>query len=349
MIRSFNRWFIAIAAVTAVAITTACTIQPITPPDTSTLPDSVAAIDCGAGFVDASASNRTLILQTLAAMEPIPAGGEIQIPWQPEEWDALVAQVVAAGEEFLDGCIDETQPIAAQPGVLEQLAAAARIVPELEVVIPGEGDFLPFTLAVAPTFTPTVQLMDLTGDGQDELLLHTQVGYFGNQFFQTGVTGGLSIAYTQGESGWEGHVVWPVPVFVNAPNVVEFSSLSEERFAPEAHWSATDALVYFPGPESELHRAPGGQPLLLLSHRLPGPVNDSYELAVLSWAEDAPELLLRVSLDEWCAMTQWEVRAGGAVYIPALPDTFPHGCIGPQPARTFVYAEGQYIEQFEAE
>jgi hypothetical protein len=306
---------------------------------TVTVPSNARA--CASGFTEVRAATEATISATVAAFEPPQPGELMLMGWDPAAWEAIVAQVVTAGEQFLNECADATTPLADQAA---QLATASQTIPPMQITIPGEGDFFPLDMTLTPTYPPTTQLLDIDQDGSEEIILHTQVAYFDGEQILFGLRGGVSVAYFATDEGWQGQVIWPIPHYVAQDDTtLTFAPFFEDDFAQQANWSAAEALIYDPGPQVQmLDLADPEATYMALTHVLRTPVNDIRELTVLRWQDRQPTVALRISLNDWCATASWEIRADGSIFIPELPEPFPH-CTGSFAARTFTLEDGQFV------
>jgi hypothetical protein len=226
------------------------------------------------------------------------------------------------------------------------LAELSQVVPEMTVTIPGSGDFLPLEIQLAPTTPASALLQEIDGDGQAEVILQTQVGYFDAEQTLFGLRGGVTIVFTPAAGRWEGHVIWPVPHFVpRADDYLEYAPFFAEEVAAEADWSAAQALIADPGPAVDLLNLSdrAGNSYLAVAHIRRTPLDDIRELSVLRWRAEGPELALRIVLFNWCASVDWEIQSDGTIFVPALPEPFPH-CQGEYAARTFRLDEGRFVE-----
>jgi hypothetical protein len=299
---------------------------------------------CAAPFAEVKAETEAMIAKTVEAYQPPQPGELMLLGWNPDDWETIVAQLVDAGEQFLNACAEAGAPLADQA---TQLASFSQVIPAMQFTIPGNGDFFPLDMQLTQVYTPSVQLLDIDQDGNDEVILHTQVAYFDGEQILFGVRGGVSIAYFATDDGWHGQVIWPVPHYVpQSENTLVFAPFFEEDFAQQANWSAADALIYDAGPQVQLLnlRDDAGGTYMALSHRLRNPLTDVRELAVLRWQDRQPEIALRISLNDWCVTANWEIEADGSIFIPELPEPFPH-CTGSFAARTFTLEDGKLVMQ----
>lgn len=305
------------------------------------LGESVLPAGCAEPFEQIRTSSAAEIERVVDEYEPPAPGEPMTLNWDSATWEVIVTQLVAAGEHFLNECAGGP-PVTP---VLEQLAQLSQVVPEMTVTIPGSGDFLPLEMQLAPTTTSSALLQDLDRDGQAEVILHTQVGYFDAEQALFGLRGGVTIVFTSTPSGWEGHVIWPVQHFVpRADDYLEYAPFFEEEVATEAGWPAAQALIADPGPAVELLDLAdaAGSTYLAVSHLRRTPLDDIRELNVLRWREEGPELALRIVLFNWCVQEEWEIRADGTIFVPALPEPFPH-CQGEYAAHTFWLEAGRFV------
>jgi hypothetical protein len=298
---------------------------------------------CAAPFDTVKSMMATTVQETVAAFEP-PAEGELMLmSWDAEVWQAIVDQLVAAGEHFLNECGGDA-PVTP---VLDQLARLSQVIPPLTITIPGEGDFLPLEITLANTVRPSASLVDVDGDGEGEVLLHTQVAYFDGEQILFGLRGGVSILFDRVGEDWQGHLIWPIPHYVPlATDYLEFAPFREEVIAQERDWSAAQALIEDPAPVVEplnLTDAAGNH-YLAVSHIRRGPVDDIRQLAVLRLRAGRPEVALRIVLDNWCVQAGGEIDEQGVIHLPALPEPFPH-CQGEYTARTFSLVDGHFVMQ----
>jgi hypothetical protein len=299
---------------------------------------------CATPFAEVQAATEAIITQTVAAYQPPQPGELMLLGWNPADWEAIVAQLVAAGEQFLNQCTDAPTPLADQ---VAQLASLSQVIPDMEFTIPGEGDFLPLDMKLTQLYTPSVQLLDVDQDGNEEVILHTQVAYFDGEQILFGVRGGVSIAYFATEGGWQGQVIWPISHYVpQSDNLLIFAPFFEDDFANQVNGSAADALIYDPAPQVQMLtlRDDEGGTYMALSHNLRNPLTDVRELAVLRWQDRQPEVALRISLNDWCVTANWTIQEDGSIFIPALPEPFPH-CTGSFAARTFTLEDGKFVMQ----
>lgn len=306
------------------------------------LGESILPAGCAEPFEQIKALSAAEIERVVNEYEPPAPGEAMTLNWDPATWNAIVTGLVAAGEHFLNECAGGP-PVTP---VLEQLAGLSQVVPEMTITIPGSGDFLPLEMQLAPTLPALALLQDLDHDGQAEVILHTQVGYFDAEQTLFGLRGGVSIVFTLAAGRWEGHIIWPVPHFVpRAADYLEYAPFFEEEVAAETGWSAVQALIADPGPAVELLNLSdsAGNSYLAVSHIRRTPLDDIRELSILRWREDGPELALRIVLYNWCATAEWELRADGTIFVPELPEPFPH-CQGEYAARIFKLDEGRFVE-----
>lgn len=303
--------------------------------------------DCAAAFIQVRALTADAIHEALHDFTWPEPGEPVLLGWDPALWDVIVHHLVDAGARYLNECANVGPAGEPTTAALAELAELSRVVPHLEVTIPGEGDFLPLDLVVAETVTPAAQLLDIDRDGRGEVLLHTQVGYFDGEQILFGVRGGVSIVYVAGDAGWQGHLIWPVNHYVpRANDYLEYAPFRAEQAAEQAHWNAAQALIDDPAPQVESLNLTDtdGNAYLAVSHVRRTPVDDIRELTVLRWRPQGPEAALHIMLDNWCVSAEWEIRSDGAIVVPALPEPFPH-CQGTYDEQTFVLEDGRFVAQ----
>jgi hypothetical protein len=114
-----------------------------------------------------------------------------------------------------------------------------------------------------------------------------------------------------------------------------------------ATWDAIVTQLVAAG-EAYLNECAGGPPLTPVLERLAelsqvAPEMAITKLSILRWREEGPELALRVVLYNWCVSAEWDIRSDGTIFVPALPEPFPH-CQSEYAARTFRLAEGRFVE-----
>lgn len=302
---------------------------------------------CAVGFVQARALTADATHGALHNFSWPEPGEPVLLGWDPALWETIVQQLVDAGARYLNECASFSPTGEPTAATLEELAQLSRVVPHLEVTIPGEGDFLPLDLVVTETVAPVAQLLDIDNDGRSEVLLHTQVGYFDGEQILFGVRGGVSIVYEVGEAGWQGHVIWPVYHYIpRADDYLEYAPFRSEQAAEQANWTAAQALIYDPAPQVEplnLTDADGNA-YLAVSHVRRTPLDDIRELTVMRWRPQGPESALHIMLDNWCVSAEWAIGSDGAIAVPALPEPFPH-CQGTYDEQTFVLKAGRFVAQ----
>lgn len=294
------------------------------------------AADCAASFDDARAYTAEFFDRSLATVE----GGVIA--WDSTDWEGLVLRVVASAEHYLNNCIDPALSLSDQPDALAELAALSQILPPVATVEVG-GDFDEVPLAAA--FTPFTELVDLNVDGADELLLHTQVPYF-SDYTVYFVRGGLSIAFFQTADGWRGQVIAPVTEFVttqDGPHLT-YAMLEPNMLSVE---SPDQALRALPGPQVQVVVADDGTPLTYITLLNPTPLGEAKELAVLTWDESIPSVVLRVAFDEWCYPGQaltWTIGEDASVVIPSngVDEGSQMHC-GRTPEAVYQWSDGAFV------
>lgn len=309
------------------------------------LGESLLPAGCAEPFEQVRTMSAAEIERAVDEYEPPAPGEPMTLNWDSATWDEIVTQLVAAGEHYLNECAGGP-PVTP---VLEQLAGLSQVVPEMAITIPGSGDFLPLEMELAPTIPSSALLQEIDRDGQAEVILQTQVGYFDAEQALFGLRGGVTIVFTPASGWWKGHVIWPVPHFVpradDYDDYVEYAPFFEDEVAAEAGWSAAQALIADPGPAvAPLNLSdPAGNSYLAVSHIRRTPLDDIRELSILRWQEEGPELALRIVLYNWCASVDWEIQSDGTIFVPALPEPFPH-CQGEYAARTFRLDQGRFVE-----
>ena len=278
------------------------------------------------------------------------ATGQIEsgvIAWDSADWENIVRRVVGTSEFYLNNCVDAELPLEEQAEALEQLAAMSQIAPPVSSVNVG-GDF--GDVELGSEFTSSTELLDLNGDGVDELILHTQVPYFSDATVYQ-LRGGLSVAFFQSDDGWQGQVIAPVTDFVTdeTGDHVSFAMMDDSTLsAEESH----QALRYLPGPVVEvIGPDDGSAPLIAVTLHAPTGTGEAKELNILTWDGRIPSVELRVAFDEWCypgGSLDWEIREDGSVYVPSNEgeEDSPLHC-GRTPEVLFEWADGVYtaVEQ----
>jgi hypothetical protein len=285
---------------------------------------------CETAFTDVQAYTAEVFAATPMA--------EGVVAWESTDWEEIVRRMVGSSEFYLNNCADWPLTEAAAM----HLAELSHLPAPVEAVDVG-GDFgdVPLT----SEFEPVTEFLDLNADGQDELLLHTQVPYFSQETVYQ-VRGGLSIAFFYGEDGWQGQVIAPVTEFVTteAGDHLSYAMVEDSTLTAE---NAAAALIYFPQPEVQLVPIEGQeQPLTVITLHSATPAGAAKELAILIWDDRLPEVKLRVAFDDWCypgGDLNWEIRDDGSVYVPSNggdPDS-PLHC-GQTPAALFQWEGDHY-------
>ena len=301
---------------------------------------------CEQPFADVVTATENVIEEGLQQMEDSETG---TLAWPPQAWEGIADQMVAAGALFLDACTDLDSPLAEQPERLTRLAELSRVIPQMEFTFPVEfvDDGL-WEMKLQQVYTPTTQLLDIDKDGSDELILHTQLAYFSEETLY-GVLGGLSIAYVRGPDGWQGHVIWPVPHYVDrqpgsypafaGPQLPMWFE-GQDYFEAQAGEQAGKMWHYYPVPDVQVIDAPDSPngPYLAVSGALYGPPSDVSEMTILRWSEQEPEVAMRLAWLGWCGAPPWEIGEDGRIYLLATPDFPEHGCSAVQ-GRVFTLGE----------
>jgi hypothetical protein len=240
----------------------------------------------------------------------------------------VVDQVAQAGADFLNGCTDPNRPLAEQPEQLDQLAQQSQVLGQT----PWDSQ----------PYAPTTQLLDIDQDDEDEMILHTQLAYDSDTTAYV-ARSGLSVAYVRSAAGWQGHVIWPVPHFVDSqPGTYPTFATFEDYFETQAAWQADEALRYYPAPAVRVLDVPSApnQPYLVLSGLAFTVMEDISETAILRWDEQGPAVLLRLAWNQWCGDYPWEINDDGRIYLPAKPAFAEHGCPA-VPERVFVLGQSE--------
>ena len=202
-------------------------------------------------------------------------------------WLAIVAQLIRAGEAFLQNCAGSD---------LEQLSKWAQVVPLAYRC--GRSSFY--------HYLPTTQRIDVNQDGSDEIILHTQIAYCAPTSRVEGLgSGGISLIFFQDQQSgeWTGQVIWPIQYFVDR--------------------SADDlgiAFWYHPEPRIQMlnMRDSQGRTFMAVFQLFSGSgLDTANELTVLRWEEEAYDIVLQDRLLASCQQpTEWEFREDGAILIP---------------------------------
>ena len=292
---------------------------------------------CESVFASANAHTADFFQESLDGIE------DGLIPWDSTDWEQLVRQEVMAGEFYLDHCTAPEIPLAEQPDAAADLAAQSQILPPVASVDVG-GDFA--DLPLTTDFAPTTQLLDLDGDGTDDLILHTQVPYFSAETVY-GIRGGLSIAFFLTEDGYQGQVIAPVTEFVTMQDGPHLTYAQTDPNALSVD-TADQALNVVPAPEVSVQVAEDGTPLTFITLQHPTPAGEAKELTVLSWDDRIPNVELRVWFDDWCSpghALDWTIYADASVDIPSNggEEGSPLHC-GRTPEARFEWADGAYTQ-----
>lgn len=270
----------------------------------------VAAQDgCAAAFDDVRAF-------TADVYDRMMVSDDGTIVWADTDWENVVRRMVASGEFYLNNCTDSERTLADQPEEIAEFAALSMLEPPVATLNVG-GDF--GEVALAGDFSPEAVLLDLNGDGVEELVLHTQVPYF-SQATVYQVRGALSIAFFLSDDGWQGQVIAPVTSFMTdeTGDHVSFSMVEDSTLSVD---TASDALMYFPAPAVDVLDVEGAQaPLTLITLFAATGTGEAKELTIVSWDGRIPSVELRVAFDDWCypgRALDWEIRADGSVFVPS--------------------------------
>ncbi|MBK8019926.1 MAG: hypothetical protein IPK19_00550 [Chloroflexi bacterium] len=262
------------------------------------------------------------------------------IAWESDDWVNIVRRLVGASEFLLNHCAIAGQPLAEQQELRDVLAEASLLPAPIESIDLGLDSPLP----LRSDFTPSTALVDLNGDGTDELLLHTQVPYFSDATVYQ-IRGGLSIAFFMTAEGWQGQVIAPVTEFVTdqTPERLTYAMTENHLLSvAEPH----QALGYAPEPEVTVLDVEGG-PLTFVTQVRSTGAGEAKELAVLSWEDRFPAVELRVAFDDWCspgATLNWEIREDGSVFVPSNggEEGSPLHC-GRTTEVLFQWQDGEYV------
>lgn len=252
---------------------------------------------------------------TADVFERIPVSEDGVIAWDTTDWENIVRRMVGSSEFYLNNCTEADQPLSDQPDALWQLKDLSVLQSPVSTLDLG-GDF--GEVALSSEFVPQTELIDLNGDGADELVLHTQVPYFSHETAYQ-FRGGLSIAFFYGDDGWQGQVIAPVTRFVTdeSGDHVSFAMVEDNTLSAE---TASEALRYFPAPGIELILADDGTLLTAITLVTTTGTGEARELNILTWDGRFPSVELRVAFDDWCypgSTLDWEIRADGSVFVPS--------------------------------
>lgn len=308
---------------------------PATPTPFPTPSATPILLPCEAPFAELRLSAETVVYAGLAQLEQNPQTNFPQLEQDDPTWDSLVLETVNAGTQYLNQCTDPTRPLADQAESLAQLATFYQLIPSLSVEIALQST-PPSTYAweSAQAYLPETELLDLDGDGEEELILHTQLPFYSAETVLT-IQGGLTIAFYQHPDGWQGKVIWPFHYFVpQAEDYLRYAPFWESAHVPN---TPTEALNVRPHPTLQ-QLEPG---YLAIAGSIFSPLDDFLELGVIRWAAGEPELALDIFQANWCVTVGWDIASDGSITVPFLPEPFPH-CAGEYNARHFQLLDGHY-------
>jgi hypothetical protein len=299
---------------------------------------SAQQLSCGdIGFAEARSKVADVFATTTSDVE------NGHIAWESFDWDEIVYRVVFASETFLNYCAIVNQPLEEQPEILNLLAVQSMMQSPIESLDVG-SDFGDITLS--SRFTPTTELIDLNGDGTDELILHTQVPFFSEDTVYQ-IRGGLSIAFFFSMDGWQGQVIAPISYFVTE-TWQEVPTYTMTETHPLYAQTAPEALVYFSAPNVQVLDVEDTR-LTFVTLYSATATGEAKELAVLIWEDRAPSVELRVAFDDWCypgSSLDWQIGEDGSVFVPSNggEEGSPLHC-GRTPEVLFQWVGGEYVSQ----
>jgi hypothetical protein len=265
------------------------------------------------------------------------------VAWDSTDWENIVRRVVGSSEFYLNNCLDGDLSMAQQDAEIAHFAELSLLKSPVDMLDVG-GDF--GDVQLTSDFAAQTELIDLNGDGTDELVLHTQVPYFSQETVYQ-IRGGLSIAFFHGEDGWQGQVIAPVTSFVTdeSGDHVSFAMIEDGTLTAD---TASEALHYFPAPTVDVFPVAGAEsPLTAITLYSTTGAGEAKELNILSWEGRIPSVKLRIAFDDWCypgRTLDWEIREDGSVFVPSNggKEDSPLHC-GRTPEVLFQWQDGQYV------
>lgn len=247
-----------------------------------------------ASLTDCQKPFQNVIMLTEAFLKDI--GDEKKVTKKEE---AIITQVIEAGEYFLDNCTNPKMPLSDQKERIAELQQLAQVIPP--------------SFDCAYRYQPTTQLFDLDGDSTNELILHTQVircdinalfGLFGG--------GGISLVFRQDRQAgtWQGILVTPC--------------IREKCPLADHTWLISPQPVIAPfGPRD----AQGRTPMLVIASSLgQGNLQMGHILTIWHWEGNKAKIVEQLTNlgSSWCEVTppsKWEFSEEGYIYIPATEAT----------------------------
>lgn len=194
--------------------------------------------------------------------------------------------LITEGISFLDDCINPDLPLATQLNRLHVLHGFFGITrPDTPIGDP-ENKLWKYNVGYSDS---TFQLLDWNNDGYDEIIYHTRVE-FGNLNHIV-----LVFSLNPSSKQWSGTMIWP-PL---------------ETYPQSEH-----PVVHFaPNLDSK------NRHLLAVEGEFLGADHSRYFLLIWRW-DDNPELLLDLSISDWCGQpVDWRFTLEGNIIIPAARAT----------------------------
>ena len=213
----------------------------------------------------------------------------------------LVQSFVTAGEYYLNYCLDQQTVLADQKEGIEKLRTLAEIIPKIE--------------RCGFRYDPTIQLLDLDGDEQNELILNAQLGRCDINYEHRGVkvgSGGINVIYYLNDTinQWQGYVLWPHILWT-----------CDQTDCSSFGMQSTANIQILPAQDKQSH------PLLLLTASGAGGDANTEWVFVGRWDNGSFETLLDLEYRNWChPFPAWEVTPEGHIFVPEVEITRPDLC-----------------------
>lgn len=194
---------------------------------------------------------------------------------------------IEATEKYLNKCTDTAKSLELQKDVVVRLLSLAALD--------------------CSGFKPAVEHIDLNGDGDKELILHTNLlTCEAVRMYESGLT--MVFSKTGSGGQWHGDAIWPVGVEDKKIQKGYYWDLIESQFRP-----AVKPLKF---------RDAKGRRFFALESVHQGGDHSENELTVFRWQEGTPGVVFQLSLSDWCGGPRtWQITNNGKVIVPAIKAT----------------------------